>query len=611
MQYVNQLTSQLAALPPLAELAATLARSSGWLRVAPLITAARTPTVAALARQPGAPRCMLYVANNADSAGRAAEDLRQWLDPAAVLLYPANDAMPYEHMSPGTEVLGQRMRVLQRLASLRHADREQQTPTIVVAPIRALLQPTLSLDEYAYATTSLQRGQQIDQDELLGRWLELGYRNAPAVDVPGEHNRRGGIVDIWPMGDEQPLRSEWFGDEIDSLRRFDAVTQRSDQRLEAALVGPPHEFPLWNRERALARIRSQDVSFMRQEARDEWELALERLERGERFEGRAFYAPFFRESMPYTSLLEHLPQGTPVFYSEALLISQAAADFDAQADKQRLARIESNELPPDFPRPYMRWAELMQTVSPQALAVDLSNNELDSDAPVYQVAGLHFSAPPLFGGQFKRLVAEIVGRLERGEQVLVVTPQAARVQELVHEALSSRQKIDTADPLGLDGDVTPQYVAALRDGASNPNFAVIHGALDEGWHLDELNLTLFTDTEIFGIRQRRTASQRRKRRERSAEERAAFLRGLQNGDYVVHIEHGIAVYEGLLRRAVGGVEREYLSLRYAGGDRLYVPVDQVDRVARYIGAGDTSPQLTRLGTQEWERAKRKARAAVQ
>jgi transcription-repair coupling factor (superfamily II helicase) len=140
---------------------------------------------------------------------------------------------------------------------------------------------------------------------------------------------------------------------------------------------------------------------------------------------------------------------------------------------------------------------------------------------------------------------------------------------------------------------------------------VVHGSLDEGWRSTDLNMTLYSDAEIFGWRQRRPVAERKRKRDRSAEERAAFLRGLKVGDYVVHIEHGIAVYDGLIRRTVGKIEREYLNLRYADGDRLYVPVDQIDRVSRYIGAGDAAPSLTRLGTQEWERAKRKARAAVQ
>ena len=226
-----------------------------------------------------------------------------------------------------------------------------------------------------------------------------------------------------------------------------------------------------------------------------------------------------------------------------------------------------------------------------------------------------FTSPELFGGQLKRLVADIVERLNAGERVAVVSPQAARIQELVEEATTSlgqRGEQGKNEQKDEDREQKDEPAGRTASAAATPaSFILEHGSLDAGFHSPELALTLYTDAEIFGWRQRRPVAERRKRKEQSATDRAAFLRGLQVGDYVVHIEHGIALYDGLLHRTINGVEREYLSLRYAAGDKLYVPVDQVDRVARYIGAGEATPQLTRLGTQEWERAKRKARSAVQ
>ncbi|HEU5087598.1 MAG TPA: DEAD/DEAH box helicase, partial [Roseiflexaceae bacterium] len=225
--------------------------------------------------------------------------------------------------------------------------------------------------------------------------------------------------------------------------------------------------------------------------------------------------------------------------------------------------------------------------------VNFSNNDLVPGSWPDDASGIAeltlpetlFIAADLFGGQLRRVVDDITMRATLdAEQVVLVTPQAARIQEMIAESL---------------GGQVPERVM------------LVHGSLDEGFRSPELSLTLYSDTEIFGWRQRRPVAERRRRRDRSSEERAAFLRGLKPGDYVVHIEHGIAQYEGLVRREVGGIERDYLNLRYADGDRLYVPVDQIDRVSRYIGAGDSDPHLTRLGTQEWERAKRKARQAVE
>jgi transcription-repair coupling factor (superfamily II helicase) len=624
------------------------------LHVAPALAAARPAIVAALAML--TPRPLLYVVGSGDAALRAREDLCQWLDADSVLIFPSSDALPYESMSPGNDVIAGRLRVLRRLEDERRKTKDERfddaeaskslvtgpSSFVIVAPIKSLLQPTLTPAEWTEATVRLRRADEHNLDELIARWIEMGYRVAPTVEEPGELNRRGGIVDIFPPGDEQPLRIEFFGDEVDSLRRFDPISQRSEAQVREASVGPAHEIPLWRGAQALERMRGLDVSAMRRAALDEWEAAIERIARGERFEGRALFAPFFWDEtnderrttkdeskgdddhhwssvLGPSSLLTHLPPGTPVIFSELALLAQQAAEFDQHAEERRRLHTEAGELPPAFPRPYLLWDELMAQGDATAL-VNLSNNEpeirdwrleigdsrmanLQSPTSNLRLPDMLFAPADLFGGQLKRLVEDIVGRLRDGEQVAIVTPQAARVQELVEEALRTKDERRKTKDEKVDDDSS----SVLRPSS----FVVVHGSLDEGWRSADLNLTLYTDAEIFGWRQRRPVAERKRKRDRSAEERAAFLRGLKVGDYVVHIEHGIAVYEGLIRRTVGKTEREYLNLRYADSDRLYVPIDQIDRVSRYIGAGDTAPALTRLGTQDWERAKRKARAAVQ
>jgi transcription-repair coupling factor (superfamily II helicase) len=619
--------AEITAIAPVQDLIATLhAHRGARLHIAPTPGAARTPLVAAFTLHGVAP--LLYVVGTTDAALRAHEDLRQWIGTDRVFLFPASDALPYEHMSTGADILTARLRVLHRLAAFNAGDADV-APFVIVAPVKALMQPSLTPDELRDVSVRLERGMAYALDDLIERLIVMGYRYAPTVEEPGEVNRRGGIIDVFSPGDDLPLRIEFFGDEIDSLRRFDPLTQRSEAQIRDAIIGPPHEFPLWRRDVALERMRAIDTSMLRREALDEWLQAFDHIRNGERFEGRALFAPFFRNNpeMPGT-LLHHLPPGAPVVLSEALLLAQHAAELDQQAETRRRQQIDAGELPAAFPRPYLRWHELMALAGAHTL-VNLSNNEHPfwdvllpdpaplppsfsfgkqngNPAPLTDTRNVHpsedrfrvhllperlFAPAELFGGQIRRLVDDVVERLRAGERVVLVTPQAARLQELVTEALQR----DASD--GVENVVS--------------GLTVLHGTLDEGFRMPALNLTLYSDTEIFGWRQRRIIADRRRRRDRRAEDRAAFLRGLKPGDYVVHIEHGIAVYEGLVRRSVSGIERDYLNLRYAEGDRLYVPVDQIDRVSRYIGAGDIEPQLTRLGTQDWERAKRKARAAVQ
>ncbi len=562
---VGALGAVIADLPSLSALAAAL--RPGYQTVASVSAAARPVLVVALARRQAKP--VLYVTLSAESAQRAADDLRQWLAPDQVWLFPAADALPYEQMSPGADVIGRRLAVLRGL-------RASSVNGVIVTSVKALMQPTLPPAELDTATIQLRREMRLPLEQVAQALLANGYQRAAMVEAPGEVSQRGAILDVWPPGDELPLRVEWFDDEIDSLRRFDPVTQRSEQRLEQAGIGPPHETPLWRVTDALHRIDALDLSGLRREVREEWAAARAQLAEGRRFEGRAFYAPFFLPQ-PAT-LLDYLPTASMVLLAEAHLLAQHAHEIDAQAAEYRSQLIALGELPANFPRPYLRWEELRLTDTATLIVADLSHNE-HPDALTPPL----FGVSPLYGGQLRRLIDTIVEQVRTGELVVAVTAQAARLQELVGERFT---------------DETPPG-----------RFVPIHGGLEAGFTLSDLRLTLLTDSEIFGIRQRRPLSERR--RKANLVDRNAFLRSLKPGDYVVHIEHGIAVFDGMIRRTVGEVEREYLVLRYAGEDKIYVPVDQIDRVTRYIGAGDSPPILTRLGTQDWERTKRKVRAAVQ
>jgi transcription-repair coupling factor (superfamily II helicase) len=583
---------------PLAELAATIrARPAQDLRVAPLIGAARPPVIALLARQLRQP--LLVVTARLEQAARLREDLCQWLDDEQVLLFPAADALPYEHMSVGDEVIAERLRVLQALRGWRAAavDAEATAP-VIVAPVKALMQPTLPPATLEAAIRELTVDQQVDPRVLLEHWTDLGYTNVAAVEAPGEVSSRGGIIDIYPHTESAPLRIEFFGDEISSIRRFDPLTQRSERgRARSADVLPPHEVPFWLREAALERLAALNSADLRPEVRSEWELNIDRLSRVERFEGRAFYAPLFFDS-PLPSLLLHLPPAAPVLISELREAAQVAAELHQQALESYAALLHAREIPPDFPRPYLLWEELRQQAAEHML-VDLSSQPADAPSSngsmAFPIPGSLFAAAERFGGQLSRAFDDIARRIEAGSRVVIVSPQSGRMYEIGVER-----------GLILEDDETD-------DGNQRERIAglsVAHGTIGEGWESRDLGLTLYTDNEIFGFQPRRPVVTRRKRQQREID-RQAFLQTLKPGDYVVHVEHGIAIYEGLRRINVEGIEREYLHLRYAAGDAVYVPVDQIDRVSKYIGSAESTPALSRLGTADWERVKRRVKASVE
>jgi transcription-repair coupling factor (superfamily II helicase) len=581
--------------------------TSARLVVAPIPTAARSVLAAILGRSRRTP--MLFVTSTLEAAARLREDLLVFLgDDAPVYLYPAADAMWYEHMSVGEDIIGARLRVLLALHA-RAADPDAPTKgglPIVVAPIKALMQPTLSPADLQFSCYALRVGATVDVRAFQQHISVLGYRSVAAVEAVGEWSSRGGIIDIWPPTDERPLRVEFFGDEIDSLRRFDPATQRSERREREALIPPPHEIPFWRRDEAADRLLALDLASMRVEVQREWQLVAERLRQGEAFEGRAFYAPLFvsPENGP-CSLLHHLPSGALFVLGEARDIRATAEELQRQAEESRAGQRMNGELPPDYPRPYVPWQDVVARTLPLHL-IDLSaqptgdsvgSRGLETGQPDETPPTLVAMSPTLFrpadrfGGQMKRVLDEIERRVNAREHIVVVSPQSSRIGELCEER-------------GL--------VAAFdaEEGEPLPPLTLIHASLAEGWTSPDLGITLWGDSEVFGFQPRQPVVTKRKRQQREID-RQAFLQALKPGDHVVHIEHGIAVYEGLRRIAVEAVEREYLYLRYAAGDALFVPVDQIDRVSKYIGGADSTPALTRLGTADWERVKRKVKAAVE
>ncbi len=612
----DELLASMEAHAPLERLARTLgATGIARLMVAPVPVAAR-PVLASFIAQ-SLSRTTLVVAPTLEAAARLREDVQVLLgDDAPVYLYPPADALWYEHMSIGDEVIGARLRVLAALqsgvpgASAGTGDAALAAP-IVVAPIKALMQPTLTPTDLQTVMRVLTVGESVAVRQLLDHFSQVGYRSVAAVEAIGEWSSRGGIIDIWPPTDERPLRIEFFGDEVESLRRFDPLSQRSERRERQARILPPHEVALWRHEAAIERLSALDLETLRPEVRHEWSAAEERLAHLERFEGRAFYAPLFAGSEGLRSLLDHLPAGGLVLLSEAREVREAAEELERQAEETRAAQIATGELPHRFPRPFLAWNELLAQTW-QLDLVDLSGQPLTagdqaaSEADKAAVLASGISLEPFvlssslfvpaerFGGQMKLVLDEIEGRINAGERVLIVSPQSSRIAELCKER-------------GLHPAMGPDVEG---NGADLPRLTLLHSSLSEGWRSPDLGLLVLTDSELFGFQPRRPLITKRKRQQREID-RQAFLQTLAPGDYVVHIEHGIAVYEGLRRINVEGIEREYLNLRYAAGDALFVPVDQIDRVSKYIGGADSVPALTRLGTADWERVKRKVKAAVE
>ena len=534
---------------------------------------AKAAVVAALRRLYDGP--ILLVTSKPTLAQDYMEALRAWLPPHqgdALLLFPPRESLPYERTSRESAASHARLRVLAALAA-------RDDRPFVVTDVQALAQRTraATAGAKAHAGLSLPRlqvGGRLPLDPFLAALDSGGYRSATVVDEPGAFARRGGIVDVFPATDDAPLRIELLGDEIASLRRFDPATQRSIATLREIPLGVATEAEAG--EDAIALASSLDLEGLRGEAATAFATDLEQITRVSLPSQLSFWTPFIARGL----LWDHLPPETLVIWDEPDE-SRALLDDIVQEDKRVRDDLEAGgRIPARLPLPHAAFSAVS---SPADTHSRINLARFASDAHSTHVTRLPFQPVEAYGGRLRTLIEDLSRPRTSRTRTVLITQQAPRLVSLFAEH-------------SLAVGVTPDGTA----------LTVLHGSAPQGWRLqrDQDPLTLLTDAEIFGFaKQRRTVAKRSRKH-------ATFLQDLQPGDLVVHIEHGIGRFVGLTREQVGDRQREYLQLTYADNDRLLVPTDQLHRLQRYVGASDAPPTLTRLGSQQWARAKQRVRASV-
>ena len=500
-------------------------------------------------------------------------ELRPWLagDPPAHLF--AEVAVSFLDRPPAVDpAVGQRLDALAALAA--------GEPAVVVSSRRAALRSTISPALLAASTVELRPRSQLDLTDVITRLTEIGYSREPLVEEPGQFAIRGGILDVFPAAAHSPVRAEWFGAEVESLRLFDAGNQRSVMPIPRVTIRPGRELVLGpgRGSEAVRRLRATtDLGQLRADVRADWEDDLARLEAGSAFPGVELYAAYLEPALP--SLAEHLPEGCLVLEFEPERQAADAAELERETLALASAEAADHELPEGFQPPIVASSRLALDGFPR-LAATAGEEEL---------AGLDLGwrqPEPLVRRPWA--VKELV---DGKRSVILVTDQAERLQALLADA-GLHAELPEVD---LDLDLEP--LPGLQRSA---------GDLPFGAENDRLGVALLGDHELFG------------RVKRPAVRRGGAGRGLptvtlefQPLELVVHVDHGVARFAGMRLIEQDGVEREYLELEYADGDRLFVPVESLDRVQKYLGGGEGEPALQRLGTAEWARARSRAKKAAE
>ena len=547
------------------------------------------------------PRSMLVLTYTPSEAEKIITDLRGILGAAGeVVLFPAYDLMAHEEAYE-KETAGARLSVLGRLA--------RGERLLVVACWPALQRKIIPPEVLRELTFRLAAGEEMEGESFLQKLVEMGFERTEKVDRSGQFSVRGSIVDLYPPDREEPLRIEFFGDEIESIRAFDPETQKSSNRLQAVEVLPARE-GLWSEQELEAAVGELPKLIQEQAGRfrnrgdektavqleESFQAALEKMTGGRVFPGSERFLPLIRRDLQ--PFWHYLP-GALVVIDEPVRGTEYLRVLEEEHSRTLGSFLDQGLLLPEEADLYITAAELQRAMARVALL------QLSAVATALKGTGDYYGTTlplrpaPKFAGQGLRLPAELANRQKNGWVVGLALSGSGR-REHMAKALREEEglepfKIVTGEPATGAGNYLPGYIYFLPTGLSS------------GLELPMEKVLLLTETEIFG----RLRPQRRAR-PRYAKEgvRLTDFAELEPGDYVVHINHGIGIYRGLKKEEVQGAVRDYLEVEYAAGDRLFVPTDQFHLLQKYVGSPEAPPKINRLGGGDWQRVKNRVKESL-
>ena len=556
--------------------------------VAQLIDAARLGTETALdavcsaalrplvvgALSTNAPRTQLVVTSTYREAENMRDALASLLGEDAVAYYPAWETLPHERLSPRSDTVGRRLAVLRRLVGTSPLP----APHVVVAPIRAVLQPQVAgLGQLLPVTLNV--GEDHDVDDLARALVNAAYVRVDLVERRGEFAVRGGIVDVFPPTMEHPVRIDFFGDTVEEIRPFAVADQRSlDETLDAVTADPCREMLLTDEVRRRAAEHAERAG-VPQQLRD----LFTRIADGHAVDGMEALAPALVDRLEL--LTDVLPSSTTVVVADPEKVRTRAIELHATSQEflaaSWSAAAEGGKAPIDLAASAYRQ---LSDVRSSALARGLAWWTLSAFAEDPDSRQIAASENESFRGDLQAAITAIQDAVAAGSTVVLVADAVGRAQRL--------------------GEVLTEHDLAGR-------VAIVVADLDRGFRLDRVNLHVFTSGDLSAAK---GPADKAERKLPARRKNAIDPLELKAGDYVVHDAHGVGRYVEMMTRTVGGATREYLVIEYAASkrgqpaDRLYVPMDSLDQVTRYVGG--EAPSLDRMGGADWNKRKTRARKAV-
>ncbi|PKR77505.1 transcription-repair coupling factor [Halalkalibacillus sediminis] len=536
-------------------------------------------------------RPVLYVTHHLTQAQKVYEDLLTISEKDhRVYLYPVNELLAAEITTASPELKAQRLDVWKEWRTNQQG--------IMVVPVAALKRALPPVDAQVTANVTFKKDTTFPFESAVEQLISLGYKYTDMVTTPGEISRRGGIVDIYPLTEDYPVRVEWFDDEVESIRYFDAESQRSATELESIEVGPADEFLITSDQmmRGAEELKVRLEKSMeaiedfneKEKLRETIMYDVERLAQGDSFPGNYKYLSLFFDRVD--SLLDYTSKDTVVILDEMSRISEKAEQLDREEANWYTEMLQNRSIVQDLQVSF-DWTTVLEKMNHQKIYFSLFLRHIPNTKPENII---NFSSRQMqqFHGQMNLLQNEFE-RWKKNDYSVVVYG-------------SDRERLERIQRVLDDYDMTVHTIKEPFELPQSEPLAAI-GDLQEGFEMPNYRLAVLTEEELF----KKKKPKKRRKQKLSNAERIKSYQELSIGDYVVHSNHGIGKYIGIETLEVNQKHKDYMVIRYSGNDKLFVPVDQIDQVQKYVGSEAKEPKLYKLGGSEWKKVKSRVKSSVE
>jgi transcription-repair coupling factor (superfamily II helicase) len=596
LPFVRELFVDAEKLPAFARVASHLKEGTGRIRVSGLTPTAKALLLVLFQRTAGRP--LIFVVND----NRAVEDFLPVLrgfceltaacDPESVISLPARDVLPFQNLSPHPELQEERATALWKIAT--------GAASIVVSPVAATAIRLRSSDYYADLARTIRRGESFDLEALLAHLNTVGYTSTDVVEMPGQYALRGGILDVYSPEADRPLRIEFFGDEADSIRKFDPASQRSSNPVDEALLLPLTETPV--SEHLLGaihtRLSGKRIVGSGKPGSEEIVEAAVRAGGVNVFPGWEFYSPVAGAD---STIFDLIPRAAVLLDETDQLKQEFDRFWTRVTEAHERSEVGNLVRPEDLYLPPEDWWEKTSALP----GADIEHLGITRGLDEASEISFLSQPSPRFHGAVPAMLAEVQKLNGDGKRVLFAVPNIGEVERLadVFTEYNASFRLGSRTRGGESyADETSYFAGEIL------TTTLATAYIPDGVLLPEANLAIFGARDLFDESES-VAS----RPQRSKSKVSAFLsdfRDLQVGDYVVHVEHGIGQYQGLKEINHGDGPAEFMLLEFAEAARLYVPLTRLDLVQKYRSSEGAKPVLSHLGTAAWGKTKARVRKAM-